>query len=211
MRFQFLLPRLLPTLCLCFALSTALYAAPPHPCSTADTAQGPTCDPHFTYTPGPHGPDHWGGECNTGDLQSPIDIRHARKTPLPKIEFHYKPTSLDILNDCNHYTVKIDTSAGENSITIAGETYKLVQYHFHEPSEEAIRGRRAKMVIHLVHQNAAGKLAVVAVLVQAGAANDAIASLWKNIPPAGEQRQPAGVEVDAAGLLPPQLGYYTFD
>src|SRR5579872_2189822 len=209
MRTQLFLPLLLAGFCFTFALAPAMYAAPPNPCFMADTPQGPTCDPHFTYTPGPQGPDHWGGECNTGDRQSPIDIRNARRKVLPKIEFHYKLTNLDILNDCNHYTVKIDTSAGDNSITIDGETYKLVQYHFHEPSEEAIGGRRAKMVIHLVHQNASGKLAVVAVLVQAGAANDAIATLWRNIPPAGEQRQPSEVEINAEELLPAQHGYYS--
>jgi carbonic anhydrase len=198
---------------LCLGLIPTLHAEPPKPCPTDDAAQGATCDPHFTYTPGPHGPDHWGGECNTGERQAPIDIRHARKKSLAKIDFDYKPISLNILNDCNHYTVKIDTSAGASSITIDGQTYKLVQFHFHEPSEEAIRGQRAKMVIHLVHQNDTGKLAVVAVLVQVGAENETIAALWKNIPPAGEQRQPPGVEINTAGLLPPitERGYYTFD
>src|SRR5260370_25660658 len=80
------------------------------PCASASQAksQGPcpdggACCPHFTYTPGPHGPDHWGGVCNSGSTQSPINISHAVVMPLQPLEFGYQPGALSILNDCNDY------------------------------------------------------------------------------------------------------------
>ena len=49
--------------------------------------------------------------------------------------------------------------------------YELKQVHFHHPSEEKIDGKASAMVAHLVHASAAGKLAVVAVLLDPGSAN----------------------------------------
>ncbi len=185
------------------------------PCSGGDGSQsgqdhdGPTCSPDFTYTPGPHGPDHWGGTCNTGKTQSPIDIRNAKKASLPPLEFAYEVASLNILNDCNHYTVKINYS-GPSSIKFGSRTYKLIQFHFHEPSEEAIDGKRASMVVHLVHQADDKSVAVVAALVRPGRENKLIKTLWTNLPPKGEKREFPDIKIDPADLLPADRSFYTF-
>ena len=50
------------------------------------------------------------------------------------------------------------------SSTSVGRRCELLQFHFHRPSEERIDGRQFDMVAHLVHKDADGKLAVVAVL-----------------------------------------------
>lgn len=178
------------------------------PAFLACMAPGETCDPHFTYTPGPHGPDHWGGECNTGQVQSPVNIERAQSADLPRIEFGYKPTGLDILNDCNHWTIKINYGAG-SGIKIGNESYTLKQFHFHEPSEEAIKGEHQAMVIHLVHESSDGKtLAVVAALVKVGEENPLIKTLWANIPPPGDEGHHPDIHINASDLLPPDQGYY---
>jgi carbonic anhydrase len=46
--------------------------------------------------------------------------------------------------------------------------YQLKQFHFHRPSEETIHGKASDMVAHLVHADAEGHLAVVAVLLEHG-------------------------------------------
>jgi carbonic anhydrase len=51
------------------------------------------------------------------------------------------------------------------------------------------------MVIHLVHADKDGKLAVVAVLLKEGSANKALAEIWARIPKTeGKEKEVAGVQ-----------------
>ena len=54
-------------------------------------------------------------------------------------------------------------------IQLDGKPFELKQFHFHHPSEHALSGERTAMEAHFVHANEAGKLAVVGVLMKAGA------------------------------------------
>jgi carbonic anhydrase len=86
-----------------------------------------------------------------------------------------------------------------------------VQFHFHHPSEERIDGKQAEMVAHLVHKDSAGKLAVVAVLIDPGKPNATIDKLWNHVPHEQEhQADFAAVSVDPSALLPADRGYFTF-
>ena len=144
-------------------------------------------------------------------MQSPIDIRDgvAKKGALPVIAFDYKPSPLTIID--NGHTVQVDYAPG-SFITVQGKRYELVQFHFHKPSEEKINGKSADMVAHLVHKDADGNLAVVAVLLKTGQPNKLVETLWKNLPPTKEKETTvAGVQVNATDLLPPnKAAYYTF-
>lgn len=164
---------------------------------------------------GEEGPTHWGDlkpdyvTCKLGKLQSPIDIRDAKKASLPSIQFDYKPSALKIIN--NGHTVQINYAPG-SFITVGDKRYELRQFHFHHPSEEQVKGKAYDMVIHLVHADSEGHLAVVAVLVKSGSANPLIRRLWENLPKLeGKEESVSGVEVNAAELLPKSLGYYTFE
>jgi carbonic anhydrase len=171
---------------------------------------------HWSYQ-GATGPSHWAAmeheysTCGLGKTQSPIDIKDsaAKTSDLPAIAFDYKPSPLKIVD--NGHTVQVMYAPG-SSITVAGKQYELVQFHFHKPSEEKINGKPSDMVVHLVHRDSDGKLAVVAVLLQAGSANPLIETLWKNVPKEKEKEQAvSGVEVNAAQLLPAnKAAYYTF-
>src|SRR2546430_9224017 len=105
------------------------------------------------------GPARWGevkpeyAACKTGQFQSPVNISStsAQKAPLPQIEFQYAPTILRAVN--TGYTTQVNPDKG-SQVVIGGETYALVQYHFHAPSEEQIDGKSFAMTAHLVHQNA---------------------------------------------------------
>jgi carbonic anhydrase len=171
---------------------------------------------HWTYG-GETGPAHWGalepefGACGLGHEQSPIDIRSdaAQKADLPAIEFAYRPSPLKIV-DTGH-SIQVNYAPG-SFITVGGHRYELVQFHFHKPSEESLDGKRSDMVAHLVHKDADGHLAVVAVLLKAGALNPMVATLWANIPSGKEKERDAGdVQVDATDLLPSGRAYYTFN
>ena len=171
---------------------------------------------HWSYS-GDTGPARWAAlesdysACKLGKLQSPIDLRDnvVKKGALPAIAFDYKPSALRIID--NGHTIQMNYAPG-SFIAVQGKRYELVQFHFHKPSEEKINGKSADMVAHLVHKNADGNLAVVAVLLKTGQANKLVETLWKNLPPEKERETAVeGVQVNAADLLPAKkAGYYTF-
>jgi carbonic anhydrase len=169
---------------------------------------------HWSYS-GAHGPDHWGAEdpafavCSTGTRQSPIDIGAATTAALPAIEFSYKSFPLTVTD--THHTFQVNVPEGSGAITVGGERFELVQFHFHHPSEERIHGKRYAMVAHLVHKNAKGELAVVAVLIHEGAANPFLEPIFDNFPAEGTESKVAGTNTDLMQLLPSKRGYYTFE
>ena len=160
------------------------------------------------------GPSHWGelkpefAACANGHHQSPIDIRNPQKADLAPIEFDYKPSSLSIID--NGHTIMVNYAPG-SSISVGGKRYALKQFHFHRPSEEKINGKGFEMTIHLVHADQEGKLAVVAVLLQRGQDNPMVHRLWSDLPKEKEKEEDfSDVQINAAGLLPADRGYYTF-
>jgi len=173
----------------------------------------PPPPPHWSYT-GANGVEKWGSlskefaTCSVGQRQSPIDIRRTVRADLPAIEFAYQPIPLSIVD--NGHSIKVDTpDAG--TITVDGESYALLQFHFHRPSEEKINGKAYAMVAHLVHQSKAGKLAVLAVLFEAGKEQKLIRTLWTNLPL--QQDKPVvrpELKIDPTQLLPAKRNYYTF-
>ncbi|HEY2338759.1 MAG TPA: carbonic anhydrase family protein [Burkholderiales bacterium] len=167
---------------------------------------------HWSYS-GPGGPAEWGdleeafAACKLGKVQSPVDIRGARQTDLPAIKFAYKSSPLKVID--NGHSVQVNYAPG-SSIDVGGKRYELLQFHFHKPSEEKINGQAHAMVVHLVHKDEGGKLAVVAVLLDPGGASQTIDTIWKNLPKQKEKEIAVKARVDAAKLLPADRGYYSF-
>jgi carbonic anhydrase len=161
-----------------------------------------------------HGPGHWGelkpefAPCRNGHHQSPVDIRNPQKADLPPIQFDYKPSPLDIID--NGHTIEVMYAPG-SFISVAGKSYELKQFHFHRPSEEKINGKGYEMTMHLVHAAQDGKLAVVAVLLEKGEDNAQIREIWKDFPREKEKEERfSNIQIDPAGMLPADRGYYTF-
>ncbi len=179
--------------------------------SAAVAQQAPA--PSWSYA-GATGPAHWAGlkteyqDCKLGKFQSPIDIRGAHSAPLPPLVFSYQAAPLHIIS--NGHTIQVNVPPG--SFLTVGETrYELVQFHFHHPSENELNGRKFPLELHLVHKDANGKLAVVAVLLANGQANSVVAGLWQYLPKEkGQESSPEGVTVDPTGMLPTNRAYYAF-
>jgi carbonic anhydrase len=176
-------------------------------------AQNTNSPPAYAYE-GPAGPLHWGDlspdylACKTGREQSPVDILNAKEAPLPPIRFDYKAVPLKLIN--NGHTVQVNYGGG-SSISIGDERYELRQFHFHRPSEEQIDGHAFDMVVHLVHTNGRGEIAVVAILIEKGAANSAIQKIWAEIPTiTGKVQQVQNLQINASDFLPRNLSYYTY-
>jgi carbonic anhydrase len=170
---------------------------------------------HWSYQ-GATGPQAWGklkpdfNVCAIGKRQSPINIEESAtlQGPAEPLQFNYQPSSGTVVN--NGHTIQVDLY-GDNTLTVRGGTYKLLQFHFHTPSEEQINYRNFAMVAHLVHKNAEGQLAVVAVLLDPGTANALIHKVWTYIPldTSDQVRLPAGL-IDMNELLPKDQRYYQF-
>jgi len=183
--------------------------------SVDENAQETSQDTHWSYE-GDTGPEHWGSlseeyaACATGKKQSPINIVDSTTAAdLPPLEFNYTPIPLVIEN--NGHTVEM-TADEAGSLKMGDETYQLLQFHTHTPSEGAVNDIRSDMVIHLVHQNDQDKIAVVALFLKVGeVANPLIETLWNVMPTTVVEPQKHDVQIDINQLLPKDRNYYNYD
>jgi carbonic anhydrase len=174
-------------------------------------AGGPA--PHWEYD-GEHGPKGWGAmdpafkACGLGKRQSPINIETtaAEKGGIKPLQFSYIPGPAEIVN--NGHTIQVNLP-GAGSARFEGMEYKLVQFHFHTPSEEKIDSMASHMVAHLVHKAGDTKLAVVAVLFKLGKENVALKPVFDNLPPMSGQTRPLNV-FSPADILPAEPTYFAF-
>ncbi len=170
---------------------------------------------HWSYE-GETGPQAWGklkpefNICAIGKRQSPINIEDSATLhgPAEPLQFNYNPSTGTVVN--NGHTIQVDVQ-GDNTLTVRGMVYKLLQFHFHTPSEEQVNYRNAAMVTHLVHKSSDGQLAVVAVLMDPGVANALINKVWTYMPlDANDQvRLPSDI-ININELLPKDQRYYQF-
>src|ERR1017187_10598032 len=96
--------------------------------------------------------------CSKGHEQSPIDIRGARlNKALQPIEFHYIAGPVTLVNDGHTVVARVNPGS---YIVAGGVRYELVEFDFHHPGEEPVRGKLSDLSIHLMHQSADGKMAI---------------------------------------------------
>jgi carbonic anhydrase len=148
--------------------------------------------------------------CSKGHEQSPLDIRGAHlNKALQPIDFHYIGGPVTLVNDGHTIVAHVDPGS---YIVAGGVRYELVEFSFHHPSEEAIKGKLSEMDVQLLHRSADGKMAMVAMrLVEdAGNPNAVLAALWKHLPKTAGASAKIADMVDPAGLLPADRGYWTY-
>ncbi len=162
---------------------------------------------------GSAGPEQWGSldakyaACAEGKVQSPIDIKAPFTAAKGDLTINYGASPITVANIGKTIQVNV---GGNNSITTGGKTYKLLQFHFHAPSEEAVKGKRYPMDVHFVHATDAGELAVIGVLIDAGTASSAYAPIIENLPQQVGGSQAAG-SIDPSTLLPARKSYWNYD
>lgn len=164
------------------------------------------------------GPAKWGtlagdATCSMGKQQAPINVRAGVATPqdLPNLVFAYKPSRLSITN--NGHTEQMTYEAGSTLGRVGTkDRWTLAQFHFHDPSEHTVDGTSYPLEMHLVHLDAAAKpAAVVAVFIQAGKENVALARAFQSLPAKeGDTVARPGETIDAAALLPRDRTFFTY-
>ena len=166
---------------------------------------------HWGYE-GDNGPEHWGDNfpvCGTGKKQSPLNIVGPFEKSKDVLSVDYKDGPLKELN--NGHTIQVNVPPG-STLNINKESYDLLQFHFHRPSEEQVDGKNSAMVAHFVHKSKDGKLAVIGVLLNEGKDNPAIKTLWSNLPPKeGEEFAPEKVSFNPGSMLPKELAFYNYE
>lgn len=170
--------------------------------------------PHWGYT-GAGGPEHWGdlspefAPCKTGRAQSPIDIHQAVPLPVSFTAHRYRSVPVSVIN--NGHTIYVDVPPA-NYLIVQGKSYELQQFHFHAPSEHALQGRRADMVVHMVHKAPDGEIAVVAVPMVIGHdPNRLISIIWETVPTQLGRSARPWKRINPARLLPHDRDrYYTY-
>lgn len=196
-------------------VALATTTAPVKGAENAATVQVTTAAPHslhWSYE-GETGPHAWArlapefAKCGSGERQSPIDIRDGMKLDLEPVTFEYRPSGFKVID--NGHTIQANVN-GWNSMRVMGRRFKLVQFHFHSPSEESIDGRQYDMVVHLVHKDSEGRLGVVAVLVENGARQPAIQTVLNNLPLEKGEEVAGATNLDLAKLLPEDRRYFTY-
>lgn len=169
---------------------------------------------HWSYS-GDTGPDHWADldpqyeKCANTDssTQSPIDFSGGFVAGTSDITYGYKETGGTVVN--NGHTYKFTPTDG-GGVTIGGKYFRLLQFHFHTPSEHTVNGGAYPMEGHLVNQADDGTIAVVGVFFENGRANDVVSAVWAAVGGVEEEKELEGA-VNPTGLLPTSgLSYWRY-
>ncbi len=145
--------------------------------------------------------------CAQGQRQSPIDLAGGLAVDLEPVRFHYKPSGFAVVDTGR--TVQATLAPG-NHIEVGGRRFELKRVQFHRPSEHRIDGRLFEMSAHLVHEDAQGRAAVVALLLDKGPAHPVVQAVWNHLPLEKHEENAARVMLDAGALLPADRRYYTY-
>jgi carbonic anhydrase len=183
-------------------------------------------------------PERWGQlhpsykTCSDGKQQSPINIKTIELDRRANIRFDYTPVSVDISNDAaaagkadakritrsdNGRTVQLyfNDSSEKEAVVLDGVSYRLIDEHFHKPSEHLLAGQRFPLEIHFVHENDKGQLLVVGVFIQAGKRENAgLKEILKAFETAGKAKPGKAVlsrvTLNPSWMFPGKQSYFEY-
>ncbi|KAF8398325.1 hypothetical protein HHK36_017252 [Tetracentron sinense] len=146
------------------------------------------------------GPKRWGQinphwkVCDNGEMQSPIDLLNRRVQVLPslgKLKRDYKPAPATLRNRGHDIAVKWKGDAGK--ININSTDYRLLQCHWHSPSEHTFNGSRYNLELHIVHLSSDGEIAVIGITYKYGRPDPFLAKLMPILSSVGTEEKDLGI------------------
>jgi len=165
-------------------------------------------------TAGPVGPAGWSAITTAAGnpIEAPINITTPAINLSSLLSVNYTPAVPEqIINNGHQIQVQFKSSTSE-TVTFGGQVYRLSQFHYHDPAENALHGYVYPMELHFVNVSATGAEAVLAVFLKPGAHNDALDSVLNA---ASAKLTTAGshttikAPIDFPGLLPSnKQGWY---
>ncbi|NPA46548.1 MAG: carbonic anhydrase family protein [Chlorobi bacterium] len=170
---------------------------------------------HWSHHKGHDGPENWKNLCDGfadcgGQRQSPVDIDTKKVTESADLKapgFHYGKTRTRIIN--NGHTVQFDVDEG-STVKLNGKDYRLLQFHYHAPSEHTVNGRHYPLEVHFVHQHAGDDLAVIGIFFKEGKKNP-LFEKYLNKFPEKEGKYDSADLIDLMSLMPDDKSYYYYD
>ncbi len=149
-------------------------------------------------------------ECGT-KAQSPINIvtgKAVRSPDIPDVAVSYTPFSMNIVD--NGHTIQVNASDEQSTTIFNGEHYRFVQLHLHHRSEHTIDGAAAPMELHVVHTDDAGNILVYARMIEEGAENLFLKTIFSSTPDVKKTEIATGLPLDLNEIIPGNSGFYTY-
>jgi len=202
-QFQVLALTGLMGLAACTTSLTINTGAEPAKSATADDAV------HWGYE-GAGGPQNWAALadanylCAAGIMQSPIDLSEANALGKVAIKHNYAPVQASI--EDNGHTIQANFAAGLG-VKIDARKFKLLQVHFHTPSEHVMAGSTYPIGAHFVHATDAGELLVLGILFTEGEANPQLATILDAVIAGDTSAQHT---LDPTKMIPSDLSLYRY-
>jgi carbonic anhydrase len=168
---------------------------------------------HWSYS-GSESPRYWGqldpsyATCDSGQHQSPIDLRDFTNGDLKPIRFKYGAGGHMVLNDGR--SIQVNYTLG-SEIIVDGYRYELKQYSFHSPGEHYINGRAYPLEVQFFHVDGKGRVVAVSVMFELGKENKALDEIWDVVPRHSGDRFLFHSTVLASDLLPRDKSYYRYE
>lgn len=181
------------------------------------------------------GPENWAAlsadnfACS-GKNQSPINLTGFIQADLEPIKFDYLQGATEVVN--NGHTIQLNYQKGSH-IKVDGQSFGLLQVHFHAPSENHINGQSYPLEAHFVHANEAGELAVIAVMYEQGIPNQGLKieldktqgktirataspektlkQIWSVMPTESGEKHALAEMINLATILPKNKDHYRFN
>jgi carbonic anhydrase len=172
-------------------------------------------DVKWSHKAGPNGPENWKNLCDGfsdcgGKAQSPIDIVTASvssEEKLDPISLNYSDSKFNILN--NGHTVQFNIE-GNNTATIQGKEYSLLQFHYHAKSEHTVDGNYFPLEVHFVHKHSDDDFAVIGIMFEEGAENDLLSKYLEDFPKSKGTFNSEDM-LDLNSLFPESLSYFHYN
>lgn len=164
----------------------------------------------WTYS-GDTGPHNWSklekefSACGLIKNQSPVDISKTYNSENSPIKFIYNHASKRYRYTDNQ--LKILFTNG--SFSVGGESYHLIELHFHTPSEHQISGKTFPLEAHFKNIDKDGNIAFISVLFIKGRENASLKAFLNNRPERSHRLQSGSFNyLTASKLLPKTKTYY---
>jgi carbonic anhydrase len=100
-----------------------------------------------------------------------LSLMSAVPTPLPAVEFDYKPSPFGVIDTGRHLQVNFERGS---AMALKGHAYELKRMEFHQT--------QASMAVHLIHKDEQGRVATVVVGLRPGSQQPLVQAVWKHWP-----------------------------
>lgn len=166
----------------------------------------------------PTGPSSWGSlanyqTCGTGTSQSPIDFPTSYELSiLARPVLVYTIATMHLHSKTENWALECDPNDDCGEMIYHEKSYKVLNIHFHTPSEHLVDGKQYPLECHIVHQAASGEYAVLATMFEYAAGlvgnsgpNEVVTKILD-----GVCNNETSIEVPLAAILGPVEGILSY-